>query len=388
MAGRAVVCGILVVLGLGPSPLESQQRWHLEEQLRIGAIDGPDALSRVGDIVPSVDGRLIFVAQPQEHGIRVLDARTGARVRTIGRQGGGPGEFSRVGSLSIRGDSLFAEDLFARRIVVLSDEGEDLGTFKIFSDYFMETRARPLFPAVTPSGGIWTTTAVSAAAVARGRVSERPLAIIARDGRLLHRVASVPIEGSGSVAELRGGLFLVFFQPLLHPDGLAGVAPDGSAAVVVGLAEERGAGSRFTVTRIDHTGDTIFSRTYRFEPQPVTPAGRDSLLNHLSTTMFKEAGARARSAAEQHIRIPEIQRPVTRVLVTVDGRTWLRREELRPRSRWLILDAHGELDGLLETPHGLELRHVAGDTVWGVVRDELDVPYVVRYRLRPRPAGS
>lgn len=368
-------------LGLPPAPLESQQRWRIEEQLRIGAVDGPDALSQVGDIVPSADGRLLFVVQPQEYGIRVLDARTGTLMRTIGRQGGGPGEFSRVGSLSIRGDSLFAEDAYAQRIVVLSEEGDDLGTFKVFSDYFFETRSRPLFAAVTPSGDLWTTTAISPAAVARGRVTERPLAVIARDGELLHRVASVPIEGSGSVAELPGGGIVVFVQPLLSPGGLLGVASDGSAAVVVGLGEEPHAASRFTVTRIDHTGDTIFSLTYRFEPRPVTPALRDSLLDHFATTMFEGAGARARATAEKHILIPEVQRPVTRVLVAADGRTWLRREELRPRPRWLILNAAGELDGLLETPPGLELRHVAGDTVWGVVRDELDIPYVVRYRL-------
>ena len=375
---------IAVGLASGAAPADAQERWRLQEQLRIGAVDGPEALSRVGDLVTSIDGRLLFVAQPQEYGVRVLDARTGALIRTIGRRGGGPGEFSRVGALSVRGDSLFAEDAFAQRMVVLSAEGEDLGTFQIHSDYFLETRARPLFPAATPSGGLWTTSALAPATVDRGGVTRLPIAILGRNGDLVRRVASIPIEGAATVAEFQGGI-VMFIQPFLNPHGLYGFAPDGSSAVVVELPDDGSERHRFTVHRISHTGDTIFSRPYRFEPQPVTPAQRDSLLDRFATTMFERVGGRARSEAERHVRIPDFQRPVSEVLVDAAGRTWIRRETLRPRPRWLVLDAEGRLDGVVETPLGVELEHVAGDTAWAVVRDEMDVPYIVKYQVeRPR----
>ena len=49
--------------------------------------------------------------------------------------------------------------------------------------------------------------------------------------------------------------------------------------------------------------------------------------------------------------------------------------------------AAGASLGHLPVPRGTTLYHMRGDTIWGVQRDSLDVPYVVRFRVEPSLAA-
>lgn len=96
-----------------------------EPQVDIGMLEGPEAqtLFRVVDAVRLSDGR-IAVANAGTSEVRYYDA-SGSHVRSTGRQGGGPGEFQRIGSLiRLGGDSLAVIDPQARRITILDGTGE------------------------------------------------------------------------------------------------------------------------------------------------------------------------------------------------------------------------------------------------------------------------
>ena len=82
----ALLCGILAFA----APAATQQklpRWSLTAELRIGAIDGPDALDAIGDIVVSPATGQIFVTERSQR-ILVFDDR-GRRVGAWGGQGDG-----------------------------------------------------------------------------------------------------------------------------------------------------------------------------------------------------------------------------------------------------------------------------------------------------------
>lgn len=70
--------------------------WRVEEILRIGRVegDGPDAFGVVRAFDVDDLGR-VWVIEHQAQEIRVF-APTGEHVRTIGRKGGGPGEFAQA----------------------------------------------------------------------------------------------------------------------------------------------------------------------------------------------------------------------------------------------------------------------------------------------------
>src|SRR5262245_50167026 len=82
--------------------------WTLVRELRIGALDGPDALTFVGSVLADAQRR-IFVAQPQENVVKVFGA-TGRLELQIGRKGAGPGEFSSLGPLQWRNDTILIFD--------------------------------------------------------------------------------------------------------------------------------------------------------------------------------------------------------------------------------------------------------------------------------------
>ena len=86
-----LICVASASLGAQTPP----PRWTLVPELRVGgdAVSGPEyEFTTIREIAVSPNGSM-YVVQGQEQEIRVYDAQ-GKYGRTIGRQGGGPGEFT------------------------------------------------------------------------------------------------------------------------------------------------------------------------------------------------------------------------------------------------------------------------------------------------------
>lgn len=373
---KGFVGGLLSLSALS-LPVSGQERWGLREEFRIGALDGPGSITRVGDVLTSADGRLLYVSQPAEKVVKVFDAKTGGPVRSLGRAGRGPGEFQRVGGLSVRGDSVFVSDPLQQRMVKFSGSGEHLETFKVIAPPVVEVSRPPMPFKVTSRGDLWVQFFVNVAAVAHGSIQEWPYLIMTRSGEIVRRVASVSLTGTMTVAEFEGGVAM-FVQPFKNPLELWDVASDGSAAALATVDQQR---SVFWVTRFNEVGDTVFHRGYRYRPKKITAEVHDSVVSEMATTLFRRAGPRARAVAEEHVEIPEHFAPVSDVVVDALGRTWIRREASGLAVSWVALDEAGTIEGIISTPAGLSIHHADGDVVWGVIRDDFDVPYVVRFRL-------
>ena len=61
----------------------------------------------------------------------------------------------------------------------------------------------------------------------------------------------------------------------------------------------------------------------------------------------------------------------------------------REPTRLDVFDVDGSYLGRLSAPRGFGMYPrpaITGDRIWGVVRDELEVPYLVRYRIVPEEA--
>ena len=136
------------------------------------------------------------------------------------------------------------------------------------------------------------------------------------------------------------------------------------------------------------SGDTIFAREYSYEPAPLTKQETDSILD-FTVTRWAEMGimrgataARLRAWAERGLYTPPFRPPISEMVVGRDGGFWLRGNPIDGDSvMWFVLDPDGTPAGQVSLPVGLRILAADPSAVWGTESDELDVSYLVRYRI-------
>lgn len=381
---RVILLGISWLI---PSILAAQstsERWDLVAELRMGAVTGPQALTYPHALLASHDGRYIYVGQQQESLIRMFDASSGKLMRTIGREGAGPGEFGRLAQLSWKQDTLAAVDLSQQRASLFSPDGKHIRTTRIAS--------APLRATGSPATLRWflaNGTAIGASMIAMDNVSARsisasPWVQMAADGKILRTVALVDVRNAFGKIQA-GGRQILFPRPMSE-ETLLQVAPDGSSFVIVDARQNEGTAGRFLVTRIGAEGDTLYQRAYRYTPREIPPPVLDNIYKEFGSRLPQVPGGLAMKAVREQLDLPRFQPPVSQVVVGSDGSAWLRREVLDPkRVDWLVLGPDGRIRATVRTPPGVKILAINRGVAWGVVKDSLDVPFVVRYRIVRNP---
>jgi len=144
--------------------------------------------------------------------------------------------------------------------------------------------------------------------------------------------------------------------------------PQGSS---VALAERKAPDDPdeafYRITRVSMRGDTLFSTRVAYDPIRIPGAVRDSL---------------PEDTPDEYR--PRYYPPVSGVVAGRDGTTWIAREETpEPTRRWDVFDEGGTRIATLDAPARLEIVDATRERIWGVLPDELDVPYVVRMPVQP-----
>ncbi|MEW5930442.1 MAG: hypothetical protein AB1941_23530 [Gemmatimonadota bacterium] len=380
------VTTVLCLFSIAPVLLSTQARsarWHLVEDLRIGAQDGAQSLTQVSGILASPDGRTVYVAQPQESRIRVFDSR-GRALPSIGRRGSGPGEFQGLAFLGWRGDTLCAVDATQYRISLFHPAGQHVQTLRVVSPDLDRAR-RPAVPVgMLADGTVLGRPPVPPALVISGEVTSIPLVRMDRQGQVVSTLAQLSRKNSMAAVPVARRMH-IFTQPITA-NTLFALAPDGSSVVVVERPiPERGGPSHFSVSRIRPASGTVYSKSYRYTAQPLPKRIADSLFDTHVDVLTKAGVGRTQAERAVHtaIQIPGFQPPVAGVLVGTDGTTWIRKENLGSRTaEWLVLNPGGGIVATVSVPQSLQIMEIGRNAVWGVVHDDMDVPYVVRYRVR------
>lgn len=138
--------GIIVVTNPESGLLPAATGWRLEEDLRIGVVDGDPVrqFGRIAGIAVDGGGR-IYVLDRQAREIRVFEA-DGGFVRTIGRPGSGPGELASPSAVLLgTEDTIFVPDTRNQRVQRFLPDGSEAGSFPIAvpGGIPMEWRIRP-----------------------------------------------------------------------------------------------------------------------------------------------------------------------------------------------------------------------------------------------------
>jgi hypothetical protein len=348
------------------------EAWALRESLRIGALegDGPELFGEIGDVAVDGEGR-IYVLEEQAHEIRVFGP-DGSHLRTIGRQGGGPGELNVPFGGEIEFDPtgrLVVHNSMNRRWEIFTPEGESVGSTPIQTSYFGSSTVRGTDGALYMRDGVRT-----------GEGGERQPVVIRREvrGDSLTTTDTLPAPPlpEREAVELTanaGGNTMTALMPVpfvhqpswqFHPEGHFWVEP--------------GDGYRLVALDLDHDTLRIVERAYT--PVPVTEAEVEEALEPFSSGPF--AGS---DAAPSRSRIPDHHPPMGTFRVDdPTGHLWVLRTLGPDLYAWDVFDPRGRYLGEVETEvelAALSVHAITADAVYGVLTGELDEPYVVRLAL-------
>jgi hypothetical protein len=386
-----------------------------EAEMRIGDVDDPDVgFSRPSMVDVDRDGN-IYVMETLVPEIRVFSPG-GVLLRRIGRRGAGPGEFESAPRFGVVGDTIWAVSWGPDRITLFDRHGNVLSArlaesvvvplprsygyvlpWSMRSDgKFTSHLSRVAFNRNDPPTGVDPTDSIPVPFVLfdpTGAVTDT----IGWAGRPPPRMWS-PVSNDDpriEFVQIRGRRAIVPMAPITTPWWEA--LPDGYLLVENPRAQTPDDGV-FMVTRFGLSGDTVYHRALHYRPVRYTAADLDTIAARAARgepggmVPYNPAGSPVPPDWEaialslrNAMKFPEFKLPLEYSWLAQDESIWLRLSHSNhATARWLILDAEGHPRRQLELPSDLRIVWSRGDTFWAVEPDELDVPWVVRFRILPR----
>ena len=340
--------------------------WRLVEELRLGNVmgDGPEGFGDIQDIAVDPTGH-IYVLDAGSKEVRVFD-RDGAYLRTIARDGEGPGEieYRRFANNRITWrapDQLWIGDGYQLSVVDTLGNGLRRYAWHRYPGMFLPGQV-PISRRVTAAGTDGLVFSVVSVRV-RETVRERePI-----EGRTDVHVVRSPV--SEDYEMLPGDTLLIESRKLVETGPPADSATRGGSAISLRSVENEDPRFAWTVER----GGMVWvahRSGYRFDK--VTFAG--------DTVRTVQVGDVPPPPAEESEFVPIL----AALASSPEGWLWVQREEPETEagSTWDVLDNCGRYRATVSVPVGLRRVEVgAGGELYGISSDEMDLDFVHRFRL-------
>jgi hypothetical protein len=351
-----------------------------EASLDIGVLEGAPAyqLFEVSGVVRLADGRIV-VANAGSHELRFFDGE-GVYLRSVGREGSGPGEFQRMSWLRVLGeDSLAVFDASLRRVSLFGTDGGFGRTFLVASP----GEQQPRFALGMFDDGQVLVMALNilGSQIAEGYQRRTDTyEVYSREGEFVSRIGGFRGQESFIRTGTEGGGRFIAFMAI--PFGRSPVFATAGNAVVYGSSDTY----EFAVYARDGTIERIVRA-----PHPARPVTEADYRRYVDQEVEEAEGETRRSDIESRLR--ELPRAQTmpaydELVVDAAGNIWVRDFEVErsaPRA-WTVFDAQGRMLGPVTVPAGLRIRQIGDDYLLGTWRDDFDVEHVRLYRLEKRAA--
>lgn len=361
--------GIPRVISGGPTAWPDSGGAQLIEEARFSGADGTASeLGQPRSLAVDEQGR-VYVVDAKPAAIKVFSP-DGKLIRTIGRDGEGPGEF-RVGFIAVRGGHLVLQDPQLARTSVWDTAGTFLRSWHSSCCYWSDIQIDGQNLIYVPS-----MSAPKEGAPRRGTPYVRwTLEGVAKDTVWVPREAEEKVwtvslkRGGKNVSMMRTS---IPFQPglthTLHPEGGLVYAWTGSYSIV------RSATGNDSLR--------VFGRTWT--PDPVTDERRNGELESRIKSGSESWGEANLRAAFKLSDIPSTLPAFMNLRVDPAGRTWARRYPVSDTTRTTfdVFDSTGAYLGPITV--GLKMWGMQAWTRDGLVtmiEDDEGRPTVVRLRL-------
>lgn len=355
--------GTVMVTNEGRGMWPEDAGWGLQQELRIGSLDaeGPDNFGRISSFTVDDQGR-VWVLEGQAAELRIFD-RSGVHVRTVGRSGEGPGEFRQPLRVDMGPDG---------NAWVMDPQNTRLSVFDSAGNYVEGLRVPGGFVIIPWQGGFDNDGDYYAPVAAfqpsfrisLGRFDRAftPLDTIDLPKDPVER-ASFTIVSDGASRVSAG----VPFQGRL-------IWRLSRAGTVWALVTDQ-----YRLIEFGPEGDTLRVVSMTHEPVAVTSQERTEALDGLK--WFTEQGGKVDVSKIPH------EKPLANSFFVDDaGYLWVALEagpdaEQQP---FHMFNPTGQFLGTIVAPFRLQTSPspvVRDGLLYGIVRDEMDVQYVVRARI-------
>ncbi|MEO8635132.1 MAG: hypothetical protein ABI587_07635 [Gemmatimonadales bacterium] len=341
-------------------------------------------LSYVSDMAVSPDNR-VFVSDARLATVFELEA-SGSLRRTIGRSGGGPGEFYAVAMLGFRGDSLWALDAGLNRVSLFPLDGAGRP---------LVIRLRGVVPRAGSGPADYAFSGMPESMLSDGTMlttqqegdRSKPVASqihVFRTGRdlaILDTLGVISQQHAVIFTEWTDGASFIM-QPF-NDMPIFTAAPDGSLVVEVErMASASSAETSFRLVGRNGSAMPLFTRDITYRPRRLRNADIERALAIFSDPGVKLPGPVTVDSIRSKLYRPGFFPPVREVHVGRDGTTWLRvnfADSPATGVDWLVLSPRGFPLARVTTPADFRLMEADRHTLWGVEGDPLDIPVLAKY---------
>lgn len=352
--------------------------WRLEEELRIGVVDG-DPMREFGSVAGLTvdDSGRIYVLDSMAREIRVFD-QDGRFVSAFGNRGSGPGELSSPSAVLIgRGDTILVPDVRNGRVQRFLTDGSPAGPspMDLAGGFPVDWRAR--------DGLLLEVLRPHPSSSATGDAARTLVLLRDSGGEVIDTL--LEMRSSGALSFRNGMPQMVAFSP----EPRWALLEDGR------LASGRLSAYRLEIQ--DPTGQLERVVTKSFEQKPLRDSDRRALRERI-----RESYGRGPLSAdrEQMIRTMEFGThfpAFANLFGGPHGTLWVQRAlqvsafgpddhvefglHAFATPEYDIFDREGRYLGTMTPPNGFDPMMARGEHIYGVQRDDLDVQYVVRLRV-------
>jgi hypothetical protein len=373
---RHTVAGVCAVVLAGNLHAQAPRAVTLVREVVIGGAASGDVyqFTRIRWLLPLRDGGVVAV-ESRERRLRVFGS-DGRFVRTIGRSGGGPGEFELMHAAGMLGDTIWVADVGLRRATLFDGAGKVLQTVRFAAGGGGVGKSN-VVEGLFADGSAWGYPDYNPAMLGD---SQPPAYLrLTRDARREDALAIVSTARTWFVVR-DGATFTPVPQNFSDAPMVVG-APMLSRLYVIDrtVASSPRTGT-IKVRALRSSGAEAWARSYEYRPRELERRAADSVLAARQRSLQRNGGTP--DEVKRLLFLPEYRPPVSGAFVATDGTLWLRREAGGKQTEYWIIAPDGTLTGRATVPSRTTLMAATGDWVWGTELDDDDVPAIVRYRVR------
>lgn len=348
-------------------------RWAVDPSpvVEIGRGEGEDALFRVTAATRLPDGR-IAVANAGTHQVKLFGPG-GQHLASLGRRGGGPGEFQLPFWVGTHADSILVWDAALERLTVFDSRG----TLARSTQFPPAGGSFPTVAGVFADGSLLLASGADPAAAAKQEGTawraDTHLVRISPGGQIIDTLATVPSQERYSYRSRDGMGQTVEDLPFGRRTVFA-VRGDG---VVLGTGEA------YSIRQVDTTGNQRELVRRDWTPRPVSPADVKDYWAKMVTI-----GGRSRpdeaQAQRSKIPYPATLPPYDALVVDARGALWIKDaqapEGWDDPDLWRVYSADGAPLATVELPARVRPQAIGDDWILGTALDDADRETVRLYR--------